>query len=84
MMPSSPIHHRTETHYCGRLSTGSAPACADPPDWPAPASPIRSRNAWNRVPAHSLLHPHLCFDAKRPASPPRSNLPAPRAVAKSP
>jgi hypothetical protein len=84
MTPSSPIHHRTDTHHSGRLSLGNTPACAAHSDSPVVAPLTRSRNAADRLPAHSSPHQNLCFDAKRQAPPPRSNLPAPHPVAKSP
>jgi hypothetical protein len=43
MMPSSPIHHRTETYHSGRLSTGGA----RPPN----TSPAALRSALASLPA---------------------------------
>ena len=34
MMPSSPIHDRTDARHSGRLPPGSTPACVGPQDWP--------------------------------------------------
>ena len=84
MMPSSLIHHRTDTRHSGRLSPGSAPACVGPPNWPAAASPIRSRDALS---ARSRPHPHPCFEPnepKRMRRPLRTNLPKPHTAVKSP
>jgi hypothetical protein len=81
MMPSSPIHHRIETHHSGRLSSGNASACVGAPDWTEKASLFRARNTPF---ARSRPRAHPSFGAKRPARPLRSNLPAPHPEAKSP
>ena len=81
MMPSSLIHHRTETRHSGRLSTGGAPTCVDTPDWPETASLIASRNTpFTR----SCPRAHPTFEPDRPARQLRSYLPAPHSEAKSP
>jgi hypothetical protein len=81
MMPSAPIHHRTETRHSGRLSTGAAPTCVDTPDRPETASLIASRNTpFTR----SCPRAYPIFEPNRPAQPPRSHLPAPHPEAKSP
>jgi hypothetical protein len=80
MMPPSLIHHRTETHHSGRLSTGGAPTCVDTPDWPGTAS-IGSRNTpFTRSPPRA----HPTFEPNRPARPLPSNLPALHPEANSP
>jgi hypothetical protein len=80
MMPSSLIHHRTETRHSGRLSTGGVPTCVDTPDWPGIASFV-SRNApFTR----SRPSAHPTFEPNRPVRPLRSYLPAPHPKANSP
>ena len=44
MMPSPPIHHRTDDSPFWPALGQQAPACADRSDWPVVAPPIRSRN----------------------------------------
>jgi hypothetical protein len=84
MMPSSPIHLRTQTRHSGRLSTASAPTCVDTPDWPETASLIGSPQSRNTPFTRSRPHPHPFFEAKRRERPVRSNIIAPHATAKSP
>jgi hypothetical protein len=35
MMPSPPIHHRSDPSHSRRISTAIAHACIGPSDWPA-------------------------------------------------
>jgi hypothetical protein len=81
MMPSPPIRHRTDTRHSGRLSAASAAARVGPPDWPAIAPQIFSRN---QRPARSRSNPHPFIEAKPPRRPLQSNLPATHPAAKSP
>ena len=60
MMPSSPIHHRTETYHSGRLSTGGA----RPPN----TSPAALRSALASLPAirhdEGRRHDHRCLQRR--------------------
>src|SRR5580692_4702570 len=49
MMPSSLIHHSTDTRHCARLSTASAPTCADPSDSSVVTTPMPSRKPSDRA-----------------------------------
>jgi len=44
MMPSPPIHRRTDARHFARLSPGSAPACPGPRVWPVGAPQIPCSN----------------------------------------
>ena len=44
MMPSPPIHHRTDTGHFARLFSGSAPACAGSRVWPVGGPQIPRSN----------------------------------------
>ena len=81
MMPSSPIHHRTETRHPGRLSTGSAPTCAGPQDWPEIAPQILPSNPQS---ARSYHHPRQSFEPRLPHRWVRITFPNTHAGAKSP
>jgi hypothetical protein len=81
LMPSSLIHHRTDTRHSGRLSTGGAPNCVDTPDGPETASPIASPN---RPFTRSCPRAHPTFEPNRPARPLRPYLPARHPEAKCP
>jgi len=84
MMSSSPIRNRTDICHSGRLSLGSAPACAGRSHSSVVTTPMPSRKLSDRAPTYSPRRPHLCADAKQPPRPLQSAFPAPRAVAKSP
>jgi hypothetical protein len=81
MMPSPPIHHRSDARHSGRLSAGSAPACVAPPDRPAVALQIFRRNVRS---ACSSRHARPRFKVKRSDRPPRFNAPDTHTAAKSP
>jgi hypothetical protein len=81
MMPSSPIHHRTETRHRGRLSTGSAPTCAGPQDCPDIAPQILPGNPRS---ARSYHHPRQSFEPKPAHRRLQISFPNTHAGAKSP
>jgi hypothetical protein len=81
MMPSPPIHDRSDIRHPCRFLVGSAHARVGPPDRPAIAPPLLSRNVRS---ARSPLHPHQSSEAMRLRRPPRSNLLNLYAAAKSP
>ena len=81
MMPSPPINDRYDTRHSRWLAAGSDQARIGPPDWPAVAPPIPSRN----VPiARSPPRAHPRLAANRSPQPLRSNLINPKPAAKSP
>jgi hypothetical protein len=81
MMPSLTIRHRSDTRHSRRLSTGNAPACVDPSDWPATPAPFWSRNLRSD---RSALQAHPRLGAKPSARPLRLIPFEPDDAAKSP
>jgi Putative transposase len=69
MMPPSLIHHRTETHHSGRLSTGGAPTCVDTPDWQAGIGEMQINVALDRreLGRPQQIPPPLCALIRGPA-----------------
>ena len=61
MMPSPPIHRRTDACHFARLSPGSAPACAGPQVWPVVAPQILSSNPRS---ARSRQYPRPSFEPR--------------------
>jgi hypothetical protein len=60
MMPSPPIRHRSDTSHSRRISTGIAPACVGPSDWPESPAPFWSttpRSACSALQGHPRLAP---------------------------
>jgi hypothetical protein len=81
MMPSSLIQHRTEARHSGRLSPGSAPACADQQDCPVIAPQILSSNLQS---ARSHQHARPTFELKQSIRQRRRNFSNTHPGAKSP
>ena len=81
MMPSSLIQHRTEARHSGRLSPGSAPACADQQDCPVIAPQILSTNVQS---ARSHQHARPTFELKQSNRQRRRSFSNTHAGAKSP
>jgi hypothetical protein len=81
MMLSSLIQLRSEARHFGRLSPGSAPACADQQHWPVIAPQILSSNVRS---ARSRQHARPRFELKRSDRQRRLNFPNTHADAKSP
>ena len=81
MMLSSLIQHRTEARHFGRLSSGSAPACADQQDRPVIAPQILLSNVRS---ARSRQHARPRFEPKRSGRQRRLYFPNTHADPKSP
>ena len=81
MMPSAPIHHRSDTLLHCWFSPGSAHAHVEQLEWPAIVPAILPRKGY---PARSPLRVHSRFEAKTAAQPSRCNFLKLYPAAKSP